>query len=303
MKNIIFGPVNSRRFGISLGIDLSPNKKQCNFDCLYCELEPNSTVDSFDEVLSVEDIISALKERLSNSIDFITITANGEPTLYPYLDTLVDEIDKIKKDTKTLILSNASRIDDKNIAKTLSKIDVVKLSLDCIDNSCLKKLDRAYRDIDVENIKQGMLDFSKIYKKDLIIEILFVKTINDKSIDRYSEFLLELNPKRVDIGSIDRPPAYNVKPLSYEDLVEISHKFDSSLPIYISSRKNINSNPISYSDDEIIATLAKRPLSDDDITILFDNSSQDRLKILLKDKKIEKIELNGIFFYKLSKKT
>ncbi len=303
MKNIIFGPINSRRFGISLGIDLSPNKKQCNFDCLYCELDANRVVKSFDEVLEVGEIIEALQARLSDNIDFITITANGEPTLYPYLDTLIDEIDKIKGDTKTLILSNASKISDINVAKALSKIDVVKLSLDCIDSRCLKKLDRAENSIDVEDIKQGMLNFAQIYKKDLIIEILFVKTINDKDIDKYSEFLLELNPKRVDIGTIDRPPAYDVKPLSYEELLELSHKFDVNLPIYISSRKNISSKPTNYTIDEILATLAKRPLSDDDIDILFDNNSQKRLKKLLKEQKIEKIKLNCIFFYKLAKKT
>jgi len=303
MKNIIFGPINSRRFGISLGIDLSPNKKQCNFDCLYCELDANKVVDSFDEVLGVDEIIETLQNRLSGNIDFITITANGEPTLYPYLDTLIDEIDKIKGNTKTLILSNASKISDINVANALSKIDVVKLSLDCIDSRCLKKLDRAQKSINIEDIKQGMLNFAKIYKKDLIIEILFVKTMNDKDIDKYSKFLLELNPKRIDIGTIDRPPAYDVKPLSYEELLEISHKFDSNLPIYISSRKNISSKPTGYSDDEILATLAKRPLSDDDIEILFDNDSQKRLKTLLKAQKIEKIELNQIFFYKLTKKT
>ena len=103
-NSIIFGPIPSRRFGISLGIDLSPSKKQCNFDCLYCELEGAKTVDKMDTYPSVKDIINAVKESFLNhpKIDVITITCNGEPTLYPKLNELVDELNKIKKETKIL---------------------------------------------------------------------------------------------------------------------------------------------------------------------------------------------------------
>ncbi len=100
----IFGPINSRRFGNSLGIDLSPALKQCNFDCLYCELAPAITVDKQNHTIKVPQIIDELKQYLDEKIDVITITANGEPTLYPYLDDLVNEIDKIKNSTETLIL-------------------------------------------------------------------------------------------------------------------------------------------------------------------------------------------------------
>ena len=86
-NSIIFGPIPSRRFGISLGIDLSPSKKQCNFDCLYCELEPAKTIEKMDIFPSVEEIISAIKDSFEKhpKIDVITITWKGEPTLYPNL--------------------------------------------------------------------------------------------------------------------------------------------------------------------------------------------------------------------------
>lgn len=99
MKSI-FGPVNSRRFGSSLGIDLSPALKQCNFDCLYCELAPSATTDKQANVVEVATIINELREHLNDKIDVITITANGEPTLYPYLDELIDALNKIKTPPK-----------------------------------------------------------------------------------------------------------------------------------------------------------------------------------------------------------
>ncbi|HHD82106.1 MAG TPA: radical SAM protein, partial [Campylobacterales bacterium] len=103
--NVIFGPVNSRRFGKSLGVDLSPSKKQCNFDCLYCELPAAKTMDSYEDVISVEEIVNAVQSALEEhkDIDVLTITANGEPTLYPHLSELMNEINGIKGRTQTLI--------------------------------------------------------------------------------------------------------------------------------------------------------------------------------------------------------
>jgi len=302
MSSIIFGPIHSRRFGKSLGIDLSPSKKQCNFDCLYCELDAAKTMDHYEDIVSVDEVMNALKIALSEhpNIDFITLTANGEPTLYPYLSELIDEINKIKRDTKTLILSNAATIDDPKVQNALMKLDEVKLSLDCATQKCLKKLDRSHSGIDVEKIKKGMLEFKAKYDKPLVIEILIVKTLNDKAeeIEKLNEFLLKLKPTRIDMGTIDRPPAYDVKPVSYEELLEISKTFDPSLPLYIASRKKADMSASNYSNDEILETLSMRPLSPDDIEVLFDEESQNRVARLLKEGELKIIESNGVIFYK-----
>jgi len=290
---IIFGPVNSRRFGKSLGIDLSPSKKQCNFDCLYCELAPAPVMDAYEEVVSVKEIMSALKATLGEhqDIDALTITANGEPSLYPHLSVLMDEINKVKGTIKTLILSNAANIHKENIQEALQKFDTVKLSLDCASKRCLKRLDRAAKSIDVEEIKAGMLSFKEKFSKPLIIEILFVKGVNDteEEIKALNEYLLRLKPTRIDIGTIDRPPAYYVEPLSYEALRDISLQFDASLPIYIATRKKVDIKASSYSSEDILETLKKRPLTQEDIDVLFDEESKNRLQVLV-DNGLLKIE-------------
>ncbi len=300
--NIIFGPIHSRRFGKSLGVDLSPGKKQCNFDCLYCELDPAKTMDAYDDVVSVEEIATAIKSALKehNDIDFITLTANGEPTLYPHLSKLIDEINTFKGTTKTLILTNAATIDDVKVQDALLKLDEVKLSLDCATQKCLQKLDRSHSGINVENIKAGMLDFKARYHGPLIIEILIVKTLNDseEEIAKLNDYLLKLQPTRIDIGTIDRPPAFDVKPVSYETLLKISHLFDSSLPVYIASRKKAEISASSYSDEEILETLSKRPLTAEDIEALFDKYSQNRVQNLLRKEKIKTVSTNGVEFYK-----
>ncbi len=301
--SIIFGPLLSRRFGKSLGIDLSPNKKQCNFDCLYCELKSAKTVNRYDDIISVDNIMHALQEALSlhKDIDVITITANGEPTLYPYLGKLINRINDIKGDIKTLILSNGSTIGDSNVREALAKLDMVKLSLDCANDKCLKKLDRAHEGLNVADIMQGMLDFKAIYDKPLIIEVLLVKSINDdiENITALNRFLTKLNPTRVDAGTIDRPPAYKVEALSYDELKGLVSLFDLSLPVYIVSRKTAGKRVQKYTNNEIMQTLSSRPLSSDDIEILFDEDTKHRLKDLLNSNKIKIKSYGGVDFYKL----
>jgi wyosine [tRNA(Phe)-imidazoG37] synthetase (radical SAM superfamily) len=297
--NTIFGPINSRRFGSSLGIDLSPALKQCNFDCLYCELAPTQTVDAQTNTVTVEQIINDLKPHLDDKIDVITLTANGEPTLYPHLSLLIDEIDKIKNDTQTLILTNSATLVDDKVFKTLLKLDQVKLSLDAISNDIFKKIDRPHENINVdEEVVKRVQEFSKVYKGKLFMEILFVHGLNDtkEEIAKLNEALLDIDASRVDLGTIDRPPAYPVVGISYKELHEASLMFDSSIPIHIASRVHAEPNNSLYSIEDILNTLDKRPLTMDDINLLFDEVSKKRLEILLKEEKIVKKVVGNLEF-------
>lgn len=299
-NSIIFGPIPSRRFGISLGIDLSPSKKQCNFDCLYCELEGAKTVDKMDTFLSVDEIIKAIKESFKNhpKIDVITITCNGEPTLYPKLSELIDEINKIKGETKTLILSNGSTIYKKEIFEALLKIDIVKLSLDCVSKKCFKKLDRQNKSVEIEKIVPSMIEFSQKTKKDFVLEVLFVKDINDKDeeIELLFNAVKQINPKRIDIGTIDRPPAYKVNPVSYEFLEDVANKFEG-LNVNIVF-KNRPKQIISYNKEEILSMINRRPLNIEDIENMFDNESKFFLEELIRNEEIGLVDNAGIKFYK-----
>ena len=299
-NSIIFGPIPSRRFGISLGIDLSPAKKQCNFDCLYCELEGAKTVDKMDEYPSVKDIIKEINNsfKIHPVIDVLTLTCNGEPTLYPKLNELIDEINKIKGSTKTLILSNGSAIYKEDIFNTLLKIDIVKLSLDCVSEKCFKKLDRVNSSVETQKIVPSMIEFSQKTQKDLVLEILFVKDLNDKDeeISLLYQALIQINPTRVDIGTIDRPPAYDVKPVSYEFLQSVANKFiNINVNIVYKNRpKSIQS----FSLNEITSMLKRRPLTREDIENMFDIESKNILDSLIKDEIVTIINSSGVDFYK-----
>ena len=301
--SLTFGPIPSRRFGMSLGIDLSPTSKQCNFDCLYCELKPAKTVNKQNSSPSVSDILKEVKNSLKQhpQINVITLTANGEPTLYPYLDELIIELTKIKGDAKTLILSNAGNIYNKTIQQTLTKLDIVKLSLDCISTNCFKKLDRINKEVSCNKILEGMIEFRKIYKKELITETLFVKNLNDNDneIKLLNDALQQIKPNRVDIGTIDRPPAYDVHPISFSKLESIANKL-KDLPINI-TYKNRPHSIQSYDKDEIINLLKMRPLTQEDIDNTFDNKSKNILKTLVNEEIITIINNGGVNFFKFTK--
>ena len=300
--SIIFGPVPSRRFGLSLGIDLSPEHKACNFDCLYCELEPAKPVDHIPNPPSVEKVVKEVEEALQRFLDVevITITANGEPTLYPHLDKLIDELNKIKKSKKLLILSNASRIHETSIQKSLAKLDIVKLSLDCATPRCFKRLDRPLKTIHIQTIIEGITAFRKIYKGLLVIETLVVKGINDKKeeFEKLAKILEEIEPDRIDIGTIDRPPVYKVEPVSYEKLFKLASHI-KNLPVSIVVRNNDQKRNLELNENEIMQLLAHRPLTFHDIEALFSSNSIHLFHQLLQKNFIKKYRIGNITFYSL----
>ncbi len=298
-NSIIFGPIPSRRFGISLGIDLSVSKKQCNFDCLYCELKPAKTMDKMSEYPSVEEIINEVKKSFEKhpKIDVITLTANGEPTLYPNLEELIQELLKIE--AKTLILSNGSTIYKKEVFNALLKLDMVKLSLDCVSKKCFKKLDRVHKSIEIDKIVPSMIEFSKEFKNDFILEILFVKNLNDnkEEIALLYEAIKKINPTRVDIGTIDRPPAYKVQPVSFETLESIANSFKGiNVNIAYKNRPKLLQT---FTKEEIISMLSRRPLTFEDIENMYDEVSKKELENLLNQGKISIIDSSGLKFYKI----
>jgi len=297
----IFGPVASRRFGTSLGIDLSPDTKQCNFDCLYCELAPAATISSYTHSYPAQEIVDELEASLKEhpNTQVITLTANGEPSLYPYLDELIAKIDKIKNDKQTLMLTNSATLSDSKTYQSLLHLDQVKLSLDAVTIEVFRKIDRPHVDINLSKLVQSVIDFSQEYKGRLFIEVLFVKGLNDtdEEIEALNKVLEEVQCERIDLGTIDRPPAYPIEGISYERLFEISQQFNPDLPIHIASRKEVSSQPSSYSNEEIFNTLDKRPLTMDDVQLLFDEASIKRLQELEQKGELSIKYISNIAFY------
>ncbi|EAK6248456.1 TPA: radical SAM protein [Campylobacter jejuni] len=298
---ILFGPVSSRRFGRSLGIDLSPSKKQCNFDCVYCELDPKKAQEKQDEIISIDKIISEVKVVLEKNVefDFLTLTANGEPSLYPYLNELILSLRSIAKDKKLLILSNGTAVLDEDKFNALLKLDMVKFSLDSAVAKTFYRIDRALKNIDLEKMIEKMADFRARFNGDLIMEILVVKDLNDneEEFKALNQALKKIMPLRVDLSTIDRPPAYAVKKVSEEKLLELSKLIDST-PVLLAKR-HYEGEKLSFNEEELLKMLHLRSQSEIDIEVKFDEQSKTLLNQLIKEKKVKILDLAGVKFYKV----
>lgn len=300
-STIVFGPINSRRFGMSLGIDLSPKQKSCNFDCVYCELKGAKPVEEIENPPSVNEIISALKEALKahRNIDVITLTANGEPTLYPHLKELVAKVNEIKGKAKTLILSNGSGVRDQKICEALQGLDIVKFSLDSAVQSTFKKIDRNKSGIEVNELIKAMAKFRKDFKGELVLEILVVAGFNDKEEEfiTLNEAINEIAPHRVDVGTIDRPPAYNVKGVDASRLEELASKI-KGVPVTIARAHKVEQK-YEFSKSEILAMLERRPQTTANVEENFSEHSKQILNSLLQTGAVYQTDVAGVKFYKL----
>ena len=300
--HIVFGPVSSRRFGVSLGVDLSPAQKCCNFDCVYCELTAAKPVAAIENPPSVEQVIAEVKAALAAHphIDVITLTANGEPTLYPDLAGLVRELNLIKGLAKTLILSNGSGVLDPKICEALKGLDIVKFSLDSAVQKTFARIDRAGKKIDVGELVGAMAKFRREFKGELVLEILVVKGLNDTKaeFEALNVVINQILPARVDISTIDRPPAYPVKGVSRELLYELSQQI-SGVPCAIASAK-YGDEKFELSKEELLELVKRRPQSENDVTNSFSESSKQNLHELLADGMIKIVDTAGTKFYRLA---
>ncbi|TQR23267.1 radical SAM protein [Campylobacter sp. MIT 97-5078] len=300
MSDIVFGPVSSRRFGLSLGVDLSPFGKQCNFDCVYCELEPKKAQSKQTQSASLESIIKSVQAKIDEGInfDFITLTANGEPSMYEKLNELIQALQNIKKDKKLLILSNGTAVLDEAKFKALLALDVVKFSLDSAVQKTFLRVDKALKGIEVKTLIEKMSEFSKAFKGELVMEVLVVQGLNDTKaeFEVLNEAFLKIQPDRIDISTIDRPPAYAVKGVSEDTLSELSELITAS-PCVIARRHYVKEE-LDLSENELLKMLHLRPQSKQDIEMKLSLKSQSLLEQLVKEGKVYTQKLASMLFYR-----
>lgn len=300
---IVFGPVSSRRFGLSLGVDLSPALKQCNFDCVYCELSPSRGIQRQNSVVSVREILDEVKLSLEKGIEFdvLTLTANGEPSLYPHLKELIRALKSLLKGKKILILSNGTAVLDEDKFEALLELDIVKLSLDSANTKTFYRIDKALRNIDLNLMIEKMVEFSKVFKGELVMEILVVAGFNDtqEEFRALDKVLARISPLRVDLSTIDRPPAYPVKAVSEQKLNELSHLI-KSVPVLIAKR-HFSQKKLGFGKEELLKMLYLRPQSQLDIEMKFNDETLKNLNELLIGGCIRVLDLAGVKFYKADK--
>jgi len=227
--NSIFGPVNSRRLGRSLGIDLF-SSKICNLNCVYCEVgrttAPVCRRDAYSSVRAILEEIDefcADPERLA-AVDVMTVTAKGEPTLHSGLDVIIRHL-KGKGKKPVAVLTNGTTLIDGEVRQALMAADIVIPSLDAARPESFRRVDRPAAGMDLEAIIAGLILFSHAYGGKIWLEILLVEGMNDaaEDIEALVAALRRMRLERIQLNTVVRPPAEGyARPVSRDRLTAIA---------------------------------------------------------------------------------
>ena len=264
----IFGPVRSRRLGLSLGVDI---EKTCNYDCLYCECGPtNMRSNELKHRANAKLIIAELQETIKkrSDIDFITITGAGEPTLNLELGKIIKGISKISK-IPIAVLTNGSCMCHDEVRSALSLADLVIPSLDAVTEDIFRKINRPDQALSCEELINGIVLYRSQYpKQTLWLEILLVKNINDsdKYLKKFPGVVKRIKPDRIDICTVLRPPAYvKVEASPMERLKKLREILGSKARIVVDEREPQLHESIIV-EEQIKAILIRRPSRVVDLT-------------------------------------
>ena len=236
-REIVFGPVHSRRLGVSLGVNLLPDDgKVCSFDCIYCECGYNADKRGKNGLPTREAVYNALDDKLKLMVekgekpDVITFAGNGEPTLHPQFEEIIEDTINLRNryfpEAKVSVLSNACHIGKESVFRALNRVGNNSVFLDTI--KLINEPNQPKFSVDklVDNLKR--------FNGNLIIQTLFLRgehkgkridNTTDKEVDAWLETVKLINPKQVMIYSIDREtPEKNLVKLSKEELEKIALK-------------------------------------------------------------------------------
>ncbi len=234
---IIYGPILSRRLGRSLGINLlPPNRKVCSFDCIYCQysttddlvLHPTrSTLPKPPEVFAAVE--AALKKP--RSIDYLTISGNGEPTIHPDFPEIVRGVkaikDRLRPEAKLAVLSNSSRVTDPEVAAALRLFDAPIMKLDAGDQETFSRINQPASGLQIDEIVAGLQRLPILFIQSVLINGE-ITNVRGEAFERWAERLATLHPRIVQIYSTERPTAQNeVICVSPEKLQSIATKLNN----------------------------------------------------------------------------
>lgn len=245
-NELIFGPVRSRRLGLSLGINLLPtHKKFCNFNCIYCECgwtQPGETLGS--ELPSREVVKSYLEQKLKALVaedylpDVITYAGNGEPTLHPAFAAIVDDTVQLRDQyipkAKVSLLTNAGRLGNPDINRALHKIDNNILKLDAGSEEMFHLINNPGKHFNFQKLIENL----KAFDGDKIIQTMFLRgSYNGRVVDNttpeevslWIDHLREINPSLVMIYPIAREtPLQDLEMIGYEELTLIAEQVEAA---------------------------------------------------------------------------
>lgn len=269
MASFIYGPVPSRRLGRSLGVDIVPFKI-CSYDCVYCQLgrTTQKTVRRASFV-PIEDVIRELGNTLERipRPDYVTISGSGEPTLHAELGELVARVKEIT-DVPVAILTNGSLLFKPEVREACREADLVIPSLDAGDDSMFRYVNRPHESLSFDRVVQGITEFRKEYDKEIRLEVFLLGgvTATPPEVLKIKECADRIQPDKIELNTVVRPAAEEFAfPVAAEELGRLCKLFGERAEVIASFTPHRQTEEFKARRDDIMALVARRPCSIEDI--------------------------------------
>jgi len=312
MYKYLFGPVPSRRLGMSLGVDLVP-KKVCSLNCVYCEVGRTTKLTTERrEYIPYDKVIGELEHYFANNPnpEYITFSGSGEPTLNSRIGDVLKYIKRKKPDIPVAVLTNGTLLFDKQVRDELIEANVVLPSLDAATEIAFQKINSPASQLTIEKYIQGLIDFRKEFPGQIWLEVFIIPGYNDNREDLFAlkEVFNSIKPDHIQLNTLDRPGIVSdIHPTNHEDLQKIVDYWELDNVEIIAAapeRKNIQSYR-KDAESAILGTITRRPCTLDDLVKILGlhiNEINKYLDVLEAEDKIEAVRQERGMFYQVRHK-
>ena len=259
----IFGPVPSRRLGLSLGIDLVP-VKTCSYDCLYCQVgRTTGKILDPEAFVPVRTITEELEEKLEKiAPDTITLSGSGEPTLYSPMAQLISSI-KQMTDIRIAILTNGSLFWNEEVRAGVLEAQIIAPTLSTVFEETYRAIHRPHADIELGMIIEGLKALRRDFRGFIFLEVVLLAGFNDsaREIEGLKQVIGEISPDRIQLNTVVRPPA-DSRALSLDTvrLEEIKNFFGDKAEIIADIPPEQRRQVFESYEDTILETARRRPM-------------------------------------------
>lgn len=266
----LFGPVLSRRLGLSLGVEMVPTKV-CSMNCIYCECGRTTLLtNERKEYTPVELIRSELDRYLQTHprLDAVTLTGAGEPTLNSGFGTIVQHLKHLYGDYVHVVLTNATPLVDPEVRREMLDLDIVVPSLDAVSETLFRKITRPARSVRVQEVIEALIRFRREYSGKIWLEVFMIGGLNDtpEELERLTEAVERINPDRVHVNALDRPGAESwVKPMSQERLQDIAARIGPRAEVIARPQPTKSGGDPRSNSEQLRETIRRRPSTLDDL--------------------------------------
>jgi wyosine [tRNA(Phe)-imidazoG37] synthetase (radical SAM superfamily) len=304
----IYGPVPSRRLGLSLGVDLVPFKI-CTYDCIYCQLgRTTHKTTARQEYVPMAELLAELEQKLADGPvpDYVTLAGSGEPTLNERIGQLIGEIKQLTY-IPVAVLTNGSLLWQPEVQDALMEADLVLPSLDAGDDFLFQYVNRPHWEITFDRMVNGIAEFTRRFPKPVWLEVLLLAGVTGllSEVEKIAALARQIQPERVQLNTVARPPSEEFAcPVSFNQMQEFTNLFDGKAEVI--SEDNHSRSPMVHAatDADILALLSRRPCTVQGVSAglgLHINEAAKRLEALIEAGSVITLRNNRTIFYETAR--